>query len=70
MVVDYIDGLGMKRADKKYLNFVRIDKAESFDDYEGVLFYATPDMLSGLCGWAFFDRNEPDAFPRKTGEDV
>lgn len=67
MVVDYIDGLGMKRTDKAYLNFVRIDKAESFDDYEGVLFYATPDMLSGLCGWAFFDRNEPDAVVARFG---
>jgi len=67
MVVDYIDELGMKRADKKYLNFVRIDKAESFDDYEGILFYATPDMLSGLCGWAFFDRNEPDAVVARFG---
>jgi hypothetical protein len=67
MVVDYIDGLGMKRTDKAYLNFVRIDKAESFDDYEGILFYATPDMLSGLCGWAFFDRNEPDAVVARFG---
>ena len=61
MVVDYIQGLGMKRADKKYLNFIRADKAESFEGVEGILFYATPDMLSGLCGWAFYDSNEPDA---------
>ena len=61
MVVDYIRGLGMHRAEKPYLNFVRIDQAASFDDTEGVLFFATPDVLSGLCGWAFFDSNEPDA---------
>ncbi len=61
MVVDYVQGLGMRRAEKPYLNFVRIDKAESFDGTEGVLFYATPDILSGLCGWAFYDNNEPDA---------
>jgi hypothetical protein len=61
MVVDYIRGLGMHRAEKPYLNFVRIDQAASFDDTEGVLFFATPDVLSGLCGWAFFDNNEPDA---------
>lgn len=51
----------MQRAEKTYLNFIRADKAETFDNVEGILFYATPDMLSGLCGWAFFDNNEPDA---------
>ena len=61
MVVGYVQGLGMKRAEKPYLNFIRIDQAESFEGTEGILFYATPDMLSGLCGWAFFDNNEPDA---------
>ena len=52
MVAEYVKSLGMKRAEKKYLNFVRIDKAETFDGFEGIMFYATPDMLSGLCGWA------------------
>ena len=61
MVVDYIQGLEMHRAEKPYLNFIRIDQASSFEGTEGVLFYATPDMLSGLCGWAFYDSNEPDA---------
>ncbi len=61
LVVDYVNGLGMKRTEKQYLNFIRIDKAESFEGTEGVMFYATPDMLSGLCGWAFYDTNEPDA---------
>ena len=28
MVVDYLQGLGMKRTEKPYLNFIRIDKAE------------------------------------------
>ena len=32
---------------------VRKFKAETFDGFEGILFYATPDMLSGLSGWAF-----------------
>lgn len=57
----------MKRAEKPYLNFIRIDKAESFEGTEGVLFYATPDMLSGLCGWAFFDNNETDAVVSQFG---
>ena len=61
MVADYIQGLGMKRAEKPFLNFVRIDQATSFEGTEGILFFATPDMLSGLCGWAFYDSNAPDA---------
>jgi len=67
LVVDYVNGLGMKRTEKQYLNFIRIDKAESFEGTEGVMFYATPDMLSGLCGWAFYDTNEPDAVVSKFG---
>ncbi len=67
MVADYVNGLGMKRVEKPYLNFIRIDKAESFEGTEGVLFYATPDMLSGLCGWAFFDNNETDAVVSQFG---
>ena len=61
MVTDYVNSLGMRRATKPYLNFIRIDKADSFEGTEGILFYATPDMLAGLCGWAFYDTNEPDA---------
>ena len=67
MVVDYVQGLGMKRAEKPYLNFIRIDQAKSFEGTEGVMFYATPDMLSGLCGWAFFDNNAPDAVVSQFG---
>ena len=67
MVANYINDLNLKRSEKPYLNFVRIDQAETFDDYEGILFYATPDMLSGLCGWAFYDTNEPDAVVAQFG---
>ena len=59
MVVDYIRGLGMHRAEKPFLNFVRIDKATSYEGTEGVLFFATPDMLSGLCGWLFTTAMNP-----------
>lgn len=67
MVAEYVKGLDMKRAEKKYLNFVRIDKAETFEGFEGILFYATPDMLSGLCGWAFYDTNADDAVVARFG---
>ena len=67
MVADYVKRLEMPRASKSYLNFVRIDKAESFEGYEGVVFFATPDMLAGLCGWAFYDTNEHDAVMAQFG---
>ena len=67
MVADYVKSLEMPHATKPYLNFVRIDKAESLEGFEGVIFYATPDVLSGLCGWAFFDTNEPDAVVARFG---
>ena len=50
-----------------YLNFQRIDKVESLEWVQGVLFYATPDMLSGLCGWAFYDNNHSDAVVARFG---
>ena len=67
MVTDYVKRLEMPRATKPYLNFVRMDQAESFEGFEGVMFYATPDVLSGLCGWAFYDTNEPDAVVARFG---
>ena len=67
MVVDYVQKLGIRKTEMPYLNFIRIDKAESFEGTEGVLFYATPDMLSGLCGWAFYDNNAPDAVVSQFG---
>ncbi len=57
----------MPRTAEKFLNFIRIEQAESFDCTEGILFFATPDMLSGLCGWAYFDSNEPDAVVAQFG---
>lgn len=67
MVADYVKRLEMPRTTKRYLNFVRIDQAKSLEGFEGVMFYATPDMLSGLCGWAFYDTNEPDAVMAQFG---
>ena len=61
MVKDYVDSLGITLTDKPYLNFVRVDKLSSWDDAEALIFFATPDMLSGLCTWAFYDNNGSDA---------
>lgn len=43
------------------MNFVRVDKLEDWSSAETILFFATPDMLAGLCTWAFYDNNASDA---------
>ncbi|MDL2212751.1 DUF169 domain-containing protein [Bacteroides sp. OttesenSCG-928-D19] len=60
MVVEFIEQLGVSLTNRKYLNFVRIDRIETFDEVEGILFLATPDILSGLTTWACFDSNSKD----------
>lgn len=59
-VIEYIKEMGVKRASKTYIHFARIDKLDSFDNVEGLLFLATPDILSGLCAWAYYDSNASD----------
>lgn len=61
MVCDYVAGLGIELTDKPFLNFVRVDKLAHWDKVEAILFFATPDILSGLCTWTFFDSNADDA---------
>ena len=61
MVTDFTKQLNRPPANGKYLNFARIDTMESFAGMEGLLFLATPDILSGLVTWAFFDNNSEDA---------
>ncbi|WP_289834560.1 DUF169 domain-containing protein, partial [Parabacteroides goldsteinii] len=60
-VSEFLEELQVPRAKMDYLNFARMDKVENFDNLEGILFLATPDMLSGLATWAFFDNNSEDA---------
>ena len=61
MVVDYVRGLNIELTQKPYLNFVRIDNLKEWSDAEALLFFATPDILAGLCSWAFYDNNSADA---------
>ena len=61
MVVNFIQATQVPKANKTYLNFARIDLLSSFDKVEGILFLVTPDILSGLATWAFFDNNAEDA---------
>lgn len=67
MVMEYVKSLEMQPMSGKYLNFVRVDSLETFDEMEGLLFFATPDMLSGLCGWTYYDNNSPDAVVSQFG---
>ena len=67
MVVDYVKSLDIHLSNKSYLNFVRVDNLKNWDNAEAVLFFATPDMLSGLCTWAFYDNNSPDAVTTQFG---
>ena len=61
MVLEFIDNLRVCRTNSKFLHFARIDKIEDFNNIEGILFLATPDVLSGLATWTFYDNNSDDA---------
>lgn len=64
LVQEFVQRLGVPPATAAWLNFARIDTlaaAEAFESAEGVLFFATPDVLSGLVSWACFDDNSGDA---------
>lgn len=61
MVLAFIERLDVRPAPGAWLNFARIDSLEHFEGVEGILFFATPDMLSGLVSWATFDSDAEDA---------
>lgn len=60
-VQQYIRELDIHPAEAKYLNFARIDHVPDLDVAEGLIFFATPDELSGLSSWAFYDYHAHDA---------
>lgn len=60
MVTDFVEQIGVPRTEKAYLHFARIDKLDNLENVEGLLFLATPDILSGLTTWAYFDTNAFD----------
>lgn len=61
MVLEFVDNLSFEPTTQNYINFTRIDNIDSFENIEGILFFATPDILSGLTAWAYFDNNSEDA---------
>ena len=60
-VTNFIEDLNMTDQSGTFLNFVSLDRVDDFSSVEGVIFFATPDVLSGLISWAFFDTNKSDA---------
>lgn len=66
-VVAYVESLELEPAKGRYLNFARIDQVDSFEGIEGMMFYATPDMLAGLHMWACFDNREEHAVSANFG---
>lgn len=61
----YVESLEIELSKKPYLNFVSVDELDSWEGIEAVVFFATPDILSGLCTWAFYDNDAEDAITTK-----
>lgn len=61
MVREYVENLHITPAAKPYFNLQRIDTLDCWDGIEGLIFFATPDVLSGLCAWTFYDDNSESA---------
>lgn len=51
-----IDSINPRLSDKPFLNFIRVDRLDTFDDIEGLMFFISPDILSGLFTWANYDQ--------------
>ncbi len=67
LMLDFLKQTGVPKTDKKYLNINRIDRIESFNDIEGIIFFAAPDILSALATWAYFDNNSDNAVTSRFG---
>lgn len=61
LVTEFMTEFSGAEKANQWINFARIDQVESFEGKEGVIFFATPDILSGLVSWCLFDTNAPDA---------
>lgn len=61
LVKKYLESMPPRPAPAECLIFKRWDKLEEADEPEVVIFFATPDMLSGLYTLAVFDCPEPEA---------
>jgi hypothetical protein len=67
MVVDHIERSAVPVATRRWLNLVRVDGLEGWDGVEAIVFFATPDILSGLASWAWFDSDDEGAVTTRFG---
>lgn len=56
-----VKNMAITAAIGKFINFVRLDKTDEFDNAIGLIFLATPDILSGLFAWANYDQSDLNA---------
>lgn len=61
LVRDYIKSLNPRLSDKPYLNIVPVGDLNNFDEMEGLMFFVTLDVLSGLFAWANYDSSDLNA---------
>lgn len=61
LVRDYITALNPRLSEKAYLNIVPVANLDNFDETEGLMFFVTPDVLSGLFAWANYDSSDLNA---------
>lgn len=61
LVKDFVERLEIDVDKHKCLNFQRLDQVENSIEFYGVLIFATPDILSGLVSWAYYDNSSADA---------
>ena len=61
LVKDFVDRMDIEVDKHRFLNFQRLDQINDSIEYHGVLILATPDILSGLVSWAYFDNSTDDA---------
>lgn len=66
-VLKCLEDLDVERNPYRFFNYERIDRLDLLDGIEGVLFFAHPDVLAGLCGWAFYNNNHQDAVASRFG---
>ncbi len=60
-VSSFIEKLQIPEELPPYLNFASAESVDNLEETEGIAFFASPDILSGLISWTQFDSDAPDA---------
>jgi len=61
LLIDFISNLYIENKSTEFINFASINNFENFENIEGLIFFASPDVLSGLVSWVLYDTNKADA---------